>query len=129
MVAAMKNAQLPQVIADIAQVAGEEAAWTLAREKGGRQVYIPGRVDAGHWLAKLVGLDAAQKICIFYRAGGSGTHILIPMASAARSREELAKAIAEGGSSNELAGRFGKHERTIRRHKARLRDDRQGKLF
>lgn len=125
---------LPEVIAQIAEVAGPEAAWTLAREKGGRQIYLPARATAGHWLTKMVGLDAAQKICTFYRAGSSGTHLLIPMASAVRTREELARAIEEGGSNNDLAGRLGKHERTIRRHKARLRearlrDDKQGRLF
>ncbi|WDR00731.1 helix-turn-helix domain-containing protein [Devosia sp. J2-20] len=106
-----------------------DAAWTIARAKGGRQVYIPAQAAAGHWLTELVGLEAAQKICAFYRANSSGMQLLIPMGSAVRTKTEIAKAIEQGGSANQLAGEFGKHERTIRRHRARLRDTRQGKLF
>lgn len=122
-------APLPAVIAEIAEIAGMDAAWAIARAKGGRQVYIPAQAAPGHWLTDLVGLEAAQKICAFYRANSSGMQLLIPMGSTVRTNAEIAKAIEQGGSANQLAGEFGKHERTIRRHRARIRDTRQGKLF
>lgn len=111
---------LPTVIAEIAEIAGMDAAWAIARAKGGRQVYVPSEAKPDHWLTELVGLAAAQKICDFYRAGNSGAHLLIPMGSSLRTKAEIAKAIETGGSNGQIAGEFGKHERTIRRHRAQL---------
>lgn len=120
---------LPQVVQELIEIAGADAAWALVREKGGQQIYLPGKVKQDHWLAKLVGLDAAEKICTFYRAGASGGHLLIPMASAAQRQAAFGRAIESGGSNNRVAAELGVHERTVRRHRARIRDDKQGNLF
>jgi hypothetical protein len=46
----------------IAAVAGEKAAVTLGHEKACRLIYIPNRVDEGHWLAELIGLSPARAL-------------------------------------------------------------------
>lgn len=113
--------ELPAVIAEIAEVAGTDAAWALAVERGGREVFIPAKSPDDHWLSKLVGADAADAICKHFSVNGSGVSILIPMARTARTRTQMAKALAEGKSVSETAGRLGVHERTVYRAKRRAR--------
>lgn len=110
---------LPQVIAEIAEVAGPDAAWTLASARGGQQVFIPATVKSGHWLADLVGIEAAERICSHFSANGRGDTILIPMAAHVRKREVLAKAMAEGAKVDQAAGLAGVHRRTVFRHRRR----------
>ncbi|MBN9334697.1 helix-turn-helix domain-containing protein [Devosia sp.] len=110
---------LPQVIAEIAEVAGPDAAWALAAARGGQQVFIPATVKPGHWLADLVGLEAAEKICGHFSANGRGDTILIPMATLARKREAIARALSGGAKIDQAAGMAGVHRRTVFRHKRR----------
>jgi len=125
------TSSLPSVLAEIAHVAGADAAWALARTHGGTTIYIPHQAKPGHWLAELVGLAAAQKICRYYRVGDSGIRLLIPLAKQAGSRERLVKALADGMSAPEAARTAGMHERTAYRARKRIadRDDDQGSLF
>ncbi|CDP54050.1 hypothetical protein [Devosia sp. DBB001] len=119
---------LPEIIAEIAGVAGFDAAWTIAVAKGGQQVFIPAIASPDHWLAQLVGLDAATRICAHFSTRSSGDKILIPMASGARRRKAWADALASDKSANEIAATLGVHRRTVFRHKSRTNDD-QGELF
>jgi hypothetical protein len=120
---------LPQVIAEIAEVAGPDAAWALASAKGGQQVFIPASPKDGHWLVQLVGIEAAQQICAHFSANGRGDTILIPMATNARRREALAKALSEGAKVDQAAARAGVHRRTVFRHRKRAKSNGQGGLF
>lgn len=120
---------LPAVLEEIAEVAGVDAAWTIAHAKGGQQVFIPADAPSEHWLTKLVGRDAAQKICDHFRANGRGDDILIPMASAARRREAWQRALESGGTANQTASVLGVHRRTVFRHRKRQRNEDQGDLF
>jgi hypothetical protein len=124
-------ANLPAVIAEIAEVAGIEAAWALARARGGQHVFIPAEARADHWLTELVGIDAAQKICAFYQVNGSGISVLVPMARLAQVKALVTEAIAAGKSASQAAGFAGVHERTIFRARKKLRtnSNRQGTLF
>lgn len=124
---------LPEVIAQVAEVAGLDAARLLAHEKGGQVVYIPGRMTANHWLAKLVGFTAASKIAERYshmnREGRRvGQHLLIPMAKV-RKAELLVRAIEAGGTNNKIAAMTGRHERTVRRTRTKLKNGGMGPLF
>ena len=133
----MARPELPAVIAEIAEIAGPEAAWALARAKGGTRVFIPAEAKADHWLVELVGIEAARRICAHYRimSGNSrmnGVWLLIPMAAAARSAERWTEALSQGLSIAETALRMGVHERTVSRRRAehgRGNDKRQGTLF
>lgn len=122
---------LPGVLAEIAEVAGIEAAWAIARAHGGRSIYIPAHAPAGHWLAELVGLDAAARICKHFRYSNSGREIVIPIARQAEQRRRLYQALASGMTAAEAAGTAGMHERSAFRARRRLKDDddSQGELF
>lgn len=124
--------QLPEVLAEIAEVAGKDAAWEIARAQGGRVVYIPAKVDDGHWLSELVGQEKAKLICDHFRVGDSGLRILIPLAKFASQRERLARALEQGLTAPDAAQAAGMHVRTAYRARARRRktgDDDQGDLF
>ncbi|TCT39605.1 helix-turn-helix domain-containing protein [Martelella mediterranea] len=123
---------LPEVLEEIAEVAGKEAAWEIARAHGGRMVYIPASPTGGHWLTQLVGYERAAKICEHFRVGDSGMRILIPLAKYASQRERLSRALDAGMSAPEAAEVSGMHVRSAYRARARQRkdgDDNQGDLF
>ena len=132
---------LPMIMVEIAQVAGVEAAWALARACGGSTVYIPRAATPDHWLTQLVGMEAAAKICAHFRVANTGSRILIPLARHAHQRERLVKALEAGMSAPGAALAAGMHERTAYRARKRMAedgvrpkrkkpdDDRQIKLF
>lgn len=124
--------KLPEVLAEIAEVAGTQAAWEIARAQGGRQVYIPAKVDDGHWLSELIGEDKANAICEHFRAGDSGIRLLIPLAKYVDQRERLARALDQGLTAPDAAQAAGMHVRSAYRARARKRhsnDDDQGTLL
>lgn len=127
----MTHSCLPAVLAEIAEVAGPEAAWALARTHGGVTVYIPRAARDDHWLTELVGREAARKICNHFRVADTGVRLLIPLAKQAAAREKLVKALEDGMSAPEAASVAGMHERTAYRTRKKLaaKDDRQGDLF
>lgn len=129
--------ELPGILADIADIAGVQVAYEIARSHGGVRVSIPPRAQDGHWLTELVGFDVADEIC-----RGLSTldpegklrgvqNEVIPRGPAAllkAARRQASKALAEGKSAREAARISGLHERTIWRMKAD-EDDGQGTLF
>lgn len=123
------TAALPSVLQEIADVAGVEAAWALARAKGGREIFLPKTVPARHWLVEIVGLEAAQKICSHFR-GNHQMRVLVPMGKQPTA-QQWAAALAAGMSRDEMAAALGVHIRTVSRHRARQRDrdPSQGDLF
>ncbi|MCI4680422.1 hypothetical protein K9U39_06110 [Rhodoblastus acidophilus] len=114
--------KLTGILAEIAVAAGEEAAMSLARAHGGTRVYMPGILtlqkcaEDGHWLARLVGLDAARKIAAAC-AGARGLHIEIPFGPAARDKElrrEIWRLLDEGKSARTIVRTLGCTDRTVR---------------
>lgn len=122
---------LPPLLAEIAEIAGLEAALAMAEARGGQKIYIPSpdRVGPTHWLAETVGLDAARKLGA--RFGSNLIEIPFgPAASVHRLRRRIARMIEAGASSNTIAAACGVTFRTVTRHRARARgDDAQGDLF
>ena len=51
---------LPPLLAEIAEVAGLDAALALASARGGSRITIPAHPRADHWFARAVGMEAAQ---------------------------------------------------------------------
>lgn len=121
--------KLPLITAEIERVAGKEAAIKLSRERGGRTIYTPYEIQEDHWLAELVGLEAARKICEHYRVGNAGARLLIPIAKQAMQRHVMTEALEAGASASKAAEASGMHERSAYRNRRRIRDQRQGKLF
>lgn len=126
---------LPQVLADIARIAGEEAARRVAGAVGGTRVYIPPQPGPDHWLAKLVGQEAAQKIADHLTAGPLGARVDIPLGDTGFMSSQQARIdamIMAGRSERDIALACRYTERGVRKRKARLKalhDSRQGKLF
>ena len=128
--------RLPGALADIAAVAGEEAALAIAAERGGTQVYIPPQPDREHWLSRLVGHKAAVAIADRLTCGVGGMRVELPLGPkghAARQRDKVDRLIAEGNlSERDIARATGYTIRGVRRRAAKIRrpaDDRQLKLF
>lgn len=126
---------LPQVLADIAMIAGEEAARRVAGAVGGTRVYIPPQPGPDHWLSKLVGIDAARKIADHFTAGVGPLRIDIPLGDTgfiASQQARIDAMIVAGRSERDIALACGYTGRGVRKRKARLaalRDSRQGDLF
>lgn len=124
---------LPAVLAEIVQVAGIDVARVLAAEKGGQEVDIPAEAREGHWLTELVGMPAARKLCNYFRSQGPGgrargVRLVIPMGNV-RTMQLMVRAIEAGGKNSQIAAMTGRHERTVRRIKAKLKDEGLGPLF
>ncbi|PKN07603.1 MAG: hypothetical protein CVU73_12735 [Deltaproteobacteria bacterium HGW-Deltaproteobacteria-8] len=113
-------AQLPGVLAQVAQAAGVKAAWQLAKERGGGRAYIPTpeALHDRHWLVQACGLEAAKAIA---GALGSG-EVEVPLGPFTGNRAQVWAAIERGlnaGLSVEQAARqVGVTARTVRRHKS-----------
>ena len=125
---------LPELLAEIAEVAGLDAAIRLADARGGSRVHIPGFAPDGHWLVEVVGREAADCICDHFRIKDRcGVELLIPMGGSrhyTRARRRFEDLIGEGHSVAEAARRVGVHLRTARYWRARCNDDgAQGRLF
>ncbi|ODR93543.1 hypothetical protein AUC70_11820 [Methyloceanibacter stevinii] len=128
---------LPDVLAEIARVAGLQAAMKVAKEKGGMRVHIPGTASEGHWLTLAVGREAAESICKHFAAGqrGGGMKVDIPQGPAglvAQRRAIADRMIAEGATTAAIVEASGYTERAVQQRKAKKRlgrDPRQQDLF
>lgn len=128
---------LPGILADIADIAGNDAAYDVARSHGGTRVSIPPRATEGHWLTELLGFETADKICQGLatldpdgKLRGVQNEIIPrgPASILTAARRRAQQALDEGKSAREAARIAGLHERTIWRMKAK-EDDGQGSLF
>lgn len=125
----------PGVLAEIAAVAGDDAALAIARARGGTEVYIPPAPAADHWLTKLVGAQAARAIADHLTCGVGGLRVELPTGPAGhgvRMRAEVDRLIGEGRSERDIALRTGYTIRGVRRRVKRLggpKDKRQLSLF
>lgn len=118
---------LPAKLAEIAQVAGLDAALRLAEARGGTEVYIPAHAPDGHWLVEAVGREAADAICAHYAVGEtqkSGWRMELPLGpvgTAAQIRRQVDRMISEGRSEREIALATGYTGRGVRMRKAKAR--------
>ena len=118
---------LPGLLGVIAETVSYGAALQVAAAEGGKRLYIPhpDAMTPDHWLARVIGLDAARLVAQHYAIGsaagrGSGDRVVVPLGptgSRAKRWQELRRALEAGGSSNDVARLFGLDERTVRRHK------------
>jgi DNA-binding NarL/FixJ family response regulator len=115
----------------IADAAGDRAALILGREQAGRQIYVPGTMTPDHWLAELLGLEAASALTDRF----GSQYILIPPALAGdkRKRASLIAQLADKGYSiSKIVQMTGLSRSTVADHMQRHRasvEDPQGKLF
>lgn len=120
--------QLPGILAEIAAVAGEDAALAIARVRGGTQVYIPPVPAADHWMSQAIGHDRAIAVCDRLTCGtGIGMRADLPIGpagSAAQARAKVDAMLREGRTERDIVAATGYTARGIRMRRAAL-DDRQ----
>ncbi|WP_375667514.1 helix-turn-helix domain-containing protein [Bartonella sp. CL435QHHD] len=120
----------PALLREIADVAGSEAAWNMMRAFGGREVYIPGRLENADWLIEIVGFEEAQQLINHFCFNGSGVRLLIPLGRDAERRQKMLKALQKGWSVDTAAAVSGMHVRTAYRLKKKISlQEPQGLLF
>lgn len=125
------RAHMPDLLARIAEAAGDEAAMLVAKAYGGCQLYVPKALSPDHRLVSILGEDRAQKV---WQVLPAGEAVLIPMGAAAgpAARRRAVSQMLDGEISQQEAARaVGVHVRTVARvaKKKRDRDDAQGDLF
>ena len=124
----MEARYLNGFLAEIAAVAGVDAALAIASAKGGQRVFFPSRktfARKGGWMIAVVGEEAARKIADLFSIG----HMIeVPSGGDARlqMRRDIARRLLRMGLSvNEVAGKSGFHRRTVSRYRAQLRKERK----
>jgi hypothetical protein len=123
--------QLPAILAEIADVAGEDAALAIAAARGGTQVYFPPVPAEDHWLCKLIGQEAALAVCHRLTCGVGPLRADLPLGPAgraAKARELVDTMLRAGRSERDIALATGYTMRGVRYRRAQL-DDRQLPLF
>ena len=119
-------------LADIARVAGDEAAAKIGRQFGGTRVYIPSKPRADHWLTQLVGQDAADAIGEELTAGIAGIRIDLPVGEFGHQRSIQAQCdamIEAGATTRDIALTTRYTERNGFYRKAKKARATQGELF
>jgi DNA-binding NarL/FixJ family response regulator len=115
-----QHARLPDLLEEVANAVGVEAALKLAAARGGTKVYIPSKVTDSHWLSLLLGQGPAQALCSAITSDQSGLHFEIPMGP---SRDQVSRwrllheLIDKGLPTMEIARACGVHMRTVKRHR------------
>lgn len=126
---------LPGVLAEIADVAGEDAALALARAVGGTMVYFPPVPANDHWLCRLIGREEARAVCDRLTCGVGPRRVELPvgpMGAAAKKRAEVDGLLRAEMSERDIALRTGYTISAIRKRRRKLglvRDDGQLNLF
>lgn len=130
--APIQKTPLPGILAEIAMVAGEDAAIAIAEARGGELTYFPPKPTADHWLSKLIGYDAALRVCDRLTAGVGPRRVDVPLGPAGREAKQQAKVdrmIIADRSLRDIVKATGYSKRQVQRRRAKIRDDRQKELF
>lgn len=130
---------LPGILAEIAEVVGDEAAWAILQRCGGTRVSFPAIPDPDHWLSHLIGHEAAKTLGRHFAVGSPDgkretglRDVVLPIGPRSYQRvaqRRLADEIRAGKSVRAAAREIGVHERTAWRVKAKVKNDDQGELF
>lgn len=129
---------LPGLLAEIAEIAGLEAALKVAEAKGGNVARFASRLTPENWLVKAVGMEVAQKISAEITSG-RGIDLLVPLGPTGSYKRDMQRragayhqALANGAKISQIARQVGVTRRSVERFRAKLRDadnDDQGSLF
>ncbi len=123
------RAYMTPLLNRIADAVGEPAAVILGREKAGERISIPNTMLPGHWLAQLIGIEAAKAMSEKF---GSQKLDIPPALGGDKRRRAvtIAQMIDKGYSINTIVRMTGVSRSTVKEHlKKRPRDDGQGSLF
>jgi DNA-binding NarL/FixJ family response regulator len=111
---------LPDLLEEVANAIGVEAALKLAADKGGTEVYIPSNPNPQHWLSLLLGHENAVAMATALVSARTGLKLVVPLGP---SRDQVTRwrrmhlMIDKGHSAREIARACGVHMRTVKRHR------------
>lgn len=118
---------LPGILAEIAEVAGEEAALAMAHARGGTQIYLPPVPAPHHWLCQLIGEAKAKRVCDLLTAGVGPLRVDLPLGPVSKYNQMLAAdqavidaMIRDQRSERDIALATRYSERSVRRRRAKL---------
>lgn len=124
------------ILAEIADVAGEDAAMAIANAVGGAAVYIPPVPTNDHWMCRLIGRDEAKAVCERLTCGqGRPRRLEMPLgpaSSQAKRRALLDSMLGEDRSDRDIVLRTGYTVGAVRKRRRKLgirRNDGQLSLF
>lgn len=113
---------LPELLAEIADVAGLPAALAVAQVKGGRRTHFPAKCPDDHWLVVAAGREAADKLCEHFRVNHKGgITLLVPLGPTKlydRARFHALALMERGRSVNDVAREIGVSARSIEHWRA-----------
>ena len=120
----------------LAEICGDGPALRLVSAHGGTRVYVPGKLTDDHKLVEVMGYEAALALVRYFsKEETGGVEIELPMGPTGMFRQyrrRIAEAVASGGTEQDIARRIGVCGRTVRRERAKQRqepDGNQGDLF
>lgn len=112
-----RSAELPGVLGQIAEIAGDEAAIRLANRFGGDRFYVPQVATPECELTKVVGLEAA-KLIVASLGYGEVRCPLGPRTWENRLHNAIAMMLDRGCSNREIAIGLGVSDRTVSKYRA-----------
>jgi len=111
---------IPATIADLIDVIGTEAVRAIVNARGGRELKVPVKYSAGHWLNPIIGETALRTLIEHY----SGEQFYLPNCKNVLARQQQQKIIEasnRGARTVDLAGEFNVSDRWVRAIKARAK--------
>jgi hypothetical protein len=98
---------LPGVLAEMARIAGTDIAIAIAREYGGRRLYLPRAPKRDHPLCKLIGTRPARLICEKLTSAAKGDYFQIPSARTYLHWYDARRLRTEGKSHTQISRAIG----------------------
>lgn len=95
---------------ELAELLGEQGLAALCAARGGRRAYIPCSIRPGHWLAELLGPEAAERVAFHY----GGCRIDIPRLSRNARNARIRDLRRRGWSVDRIASGSGLSRRQVR---------------
>ena len=125
-----KTTWLPSILFDLNQLFGARITLRFSAEFGGRHLYVPQEASADHRIAQTVGLNVMEWLVENY----GGEYTLIPLgdhSSYTKRVNHVRRMVAEGETLGTITRVVHCHERTVFRHRAKVKspDKDQGDLF
>ncbi|KQP48976.1 hypothetical protein [Methylobacterium sp. Leaf108] len=117
---------------EIVDLIGQESAEALIGHLGGTRFYVREKLPPDHPIVIAIGADAAMKFAAHMATGIGGLAVELPTHRSGEFtgyRRHLREVVAKSDRSEAaLAAELGVHGRTIRRMRAKLRQERQAKI-
>lgn len=110
---AIDQGDLPPRLAQLAETIGLSATLALVECRGGTKIYVPEHAAPEHWLARIIGLPALQRLVAVHRCDMLEVDRAAAAVRAARDRDIVARYATGHESTAVLALASGLTQRQI----------------